>query len=296
MSKASFVTFKNHAGWMVRGTTIMVPPTPPNIHMQVVAYITAQIETGGKFGTVQSYDGAGMSAGLLHNVAVLPASMEQGDLWALLAAIRKSGASLNGFGVHAAKKGWVLSDDGVLSHEGKKVSGEDIRLAFVGSKDGNGPETYTEGKVWAEEFADLFSSPATFAAQVAYAVRWLTTGKSALENQAYDRFAAGHAQLGLVLRSAMPVEFDLAMCVYHSFSVNAPSPAATILTKALDASTDVKVFAKDLITRFGKSDFARWHDDPDDKGSRYDATRVAIEKSGFWPKDLVTHLMPRNLP
>ncbi len=40
-------------------------------------WLTAMAEGGGKFGAVQSYDGAGISAGLEHKIGVYPRSMKQ---------------------------------------------------------------------------------------------------------------------------------------------------------------------------------------------------------------------------
>jgi len=294
---ASFITFKNHAGWMVRGNAVVPRPSGAS-HMEAVAYLVSQVETGGKFGTVQSYDGAGMSAGLLHNVAVLPSTMTQGDLWLLIAHMRDAVGSLGIVGVKMAAAGWALTAGGVLMKGGKQVTGAEIRQEFVGSPDGNGLPGYTRGKEWAEGFSLLFSDPSTFDTQIAFAILWLAKGKAATEQQAYAKFGIS-GDLKLVLRSQLQPEIDMAMSVYHCFSVNAPTPAADILMQALahygSGATAPHDFAKDLISRFGKSDFARWHDDPQDQGSRYDSTRVAVEKSGLWSLDLVHALMPRNL-
>ncbi len=298
-----YITYHDYAGFLVRGTVpIVIDPSEP-LHMNTAAVLTAQMEAG-NWGTVQSYDGAGMSAGLLHNIAVQPRDLAQGSLWQLLAAIRDAGMipPLQDILNKLRERGFVLAEDGKLrsAHSGVLVDGNQIRAMLNGDAMGRTPPgsthaSHVDAKHWAEKFHVLFSDSRTYKAQIRYAVRWLCQGRASEELAVYKRFVGDRLDSPVALRRVdLRPDIDLAMCVYHSFSTNGPTPAATILRNTLASATD-ETFARKLIRAFGLSDFGRWHDDPDDKGGRYDHTRKAVEKSGLWPKALVADLMPRNL-
>jgi hypothetical protein len=311
MTTAKYITYHDYAGFLVRGDyPIAIVPTETR-HMHVAAYLTAQMESA-RWGTVQSYDGAGMSAGLLHNIAVQPRDLAQGSLWALLDAIRDAVAlpnnllppfrALEEILARLDAAGLVLSEDGKLREKraGSLATGQTIRNLLNGSVNGKtppkGPE-HENAKRWALLFSEVFSDPRTHDAQVRYAVRWLCQGRAAEELEVYRAFVHESVDSPIALnRSDLPMEVDLAMCVYHSFSANGPTPAAKILSDTLRAFPKVpETFAKRLIRKLGTSDFGRWKDDPDDKTGRYDHTRKAVEASGLWPKAMVADLMPRNL-
>lgn len=290
-----FVTFHQYAGYLVRGVDpVTISAEDQCYHMKVAACLTAMLECV-HFGTVQGYDGAGLSGGLLHHIAVQPHSLEQGSLWGLLAAIASS-APTEYVWVATALAPWRVGQDGVLRDEhGAKVTGQAIRGRLNGSPDGKTPPGDDRAKGFALLFNRLLSSPATRKAQLDYAIHWLTTGQRETEQKAYHAFGVTDP---LGDRSQMPAEVDLAMSVYHAFSANGPGPAREILVRALGAfhaPESASAFAHELIRSCGLSKFGRWHDDPMDEGSRYDATRKACLASGFWPHDLIERYMPRNL-
>jgi len=305
---AKYITYKDYAGFIERGATPIAIDVAEQRHMYVAARLTAQME-GARWGTVQSYDGAGMSAGMLHNIAVQPRDLAQGTLWELLDAIRDSIADsgtplpqlravLDGLEL----AGFRLSEDGKLREatNGALVSGHTIRRLLNGVADGKTPPSgplHQQAKTWAERFGALFAHPRTYAAQERYAVRWLCQGRASEELAVYRAFVGPHVDSPIAIRrSDLAPAVDLALCVYHSFSANGPTPAAKILSDTLRTHPNVPdTFAARLIRKLGTSDFGRWKDDPDDKEGRYDHTRKAVEKSGLWPKTLVSSLMPRNL-
>jgi len=305
-----WVQYKTWSGVSLRGAEPVGKPTSGR-HMDRAVWLTSQLE-GPYYGTVQSYDGAGMSAGLLHNVAVLPSTMQQGSLFALLR--RMADQAPNALGVAGligalANADLVLAEDGKLRERetGGVATGEMIRDLFAPPK-GKVPrrgEDFDTACFWAEAWNRAFSDPATFVAQGDYAVTWLCAGGRQTELEAYRLFTRNPAldspiclTVGQNGACALPEALDFAMCVYHSFSVNGPAPAETALKQALATmkkKLDVIDFGKTLIRKLGTSGYGRWHDNPDDKGNRYDSTRLAAWRSGLWDQGLVRLLMPKDL-
>ena len=302
MGKPRWVQYKTWSGIAVPGEVEFVQPETTK-HMERAVWLTSRLEAP-RWGSVQSYDGAGMSGGLLHNIAVQPRDMAQGSLFALIREIADDSDAtassdvqelLSGF----RRVGWTLALDGKLRfQDGVLVSGEAIRRVFT-PPDGKVPRRggyYTSAEIWALRFHNALSSQLTFRAQTRYAIRWLAAGNKQDELAVYRRFVSPQLDSCIEVRSPdLPVEIDLAMCVYHSFSVNGPAPAQTALRGALPHLATPDKFAKTLIRRLGTSTYGRWHDDPDDKKSRYDATRLAVWRSSYWPTDLAKRLMPKDL-
>jgi len=279
----------------------------PVAHMDRAVWLTSQVEAP-KWGTVQGYDGAAMSGGLLHNVSVLPKTVAQGDLFGLLAKIfeyvdAKGAANVPVTNMRQAlqAKGWTVARDGVLRNaSGLKVSGQDIRNEFTppdGKVPRQGPQ-FDQAMRWAMLFHNLFSDPGTRRAQIDYAALWLARGKSDLEMSVYRKFAVGLDTPVHLPSTMLPVPVDLAMCVYHSFSVNAPATAAECLEQAMalvDPSATAEKFATALLRRLGKREFGKWTDKPGDGDDRYDRTRKAVWASGIWDTTLTHQLMPTDL-
>lgn len=316
MSQPRWIKYNEWSGVVIRGAVPFVGPPDVSRHMHRAVWLTSQLE-GAHWGTVQSYDGAGISAGLLHNVAVLPRSMSQGDLWAQLKMIFDAVDQAGYVGTRAADKlrerlrdqRWVVREDGVLRHldTGAAVKAQQIRNE-ISPPNGQVPRTgpfFDRACHWATLFHDTFSDPANRLAQVEFAVRWLARGQNDLEMQAYRLFTRRTGMSTLdspvgIPSGALEPAAELALCVYHSFSVNGPAPAATALRAALATqdpkSPDPVKFAKRLIRALGKSTFGRWHDEPGDGSrSRYDRTRKAVWGSQLWALDLSKALMPRDL-
>lgn len=313
MSQIRWVQYNEWSGVMIRGDVPFVGPPDVSRHMHRAVWLTSQLE-GAHWGTVQSYDGAGISAGLLHNVAVLPRSMSQGDLWAQLKMIFDA-ADARGNALRSAATNrlrdrlidnrWAVREDGVLRNvdTGIAVKAVDIRneIAPPGGKVPRKGPQFERASHWAQLFHDTFADPENRLAQVEFAVRWLARGQGELELTAYRMFGDVRLDSAIgVLADALPPAVELAMCVYHSFSVNGPAPAANALRAALAAQDpkkpDPETFAKRLIRGLGKSTFGRWHDEPGDGGrSRYDKTRRAVWGSQLWQTALSKALMPRDL-
>ncbi len=307
MPTAKYVTFKDYSGFLVRGS-VPVPPVPPDApHVVKTFYLLSRLEAA-NFGTVQSYDGVGMSAGPLHAIAVTR-SMAQGPLWGLIAMIFEhcpEGTSIEVDELRKFLRGYavyVTLEGDLVDLHGKKVSGQYIRSSILATPNGRVPSEecwqHEQAKNVALLFNRVFSSPATFSAQQAFTIRWLLRGQQEIENRAYTKYVKIKVRPQDVMRflshagtEELGIELDLAMAVYHAFSVNAPTPAVSELRKAMSATVP-REFVRALIRGLGTKKFARWKDTPDNK-NRYDKTRLAAHSSGLWPAELIDELMPVN--
>lgn len=302
-----FITFKDYAGFVARIAPAQPfsAPTQPELHISRAVWLTGQCEAAA-FGTVQGYDGCGMSGGILHHIAVMPKDKSQGSFFNLLnriiGSVPASNANLAAVVGSLAAKGWVVSDDGKLRVKatGALVPGEDIRKEFSGPKGvtpSSGPQ-HANARAWATRFCHLFGDPATFRAQSSYAASWLAGGNNAAELAVYNRYKLGTSpaldSTAGIPTAALPPELDLAMSVYHSFSTNAPSVATKILAEVYASTANAQDFSKKLIRALGKKQYGRWADEPGERGgNRYDRTRQSAKK--IWPLPLINAYMPADL-
>lgn len=305
--QTKWVTYKKYSGFVVRGGPPIGNPVNSTMHTDRAVYLAGQLEAGA-WGTVQGYDGCAISGGILHNIAVSPADLSQGTFFALLReCIAREKLATSEVVDALSKVGWKVAQDGNLRviSTGALVSGSAIRLELSGSATGNvlktGPDSL-RAKAWAERFFRLFSNPATFAAQSDYAAAWLAGGNKGNELDFYARFMLRPIDSIIGLRAdAMPAEIELAMCVYHAFSVNAPGTAKGVLSPISDKVQKLSnpapaVFAAQLIRALGKKQYGNWMDSPGDGSNRYDKTRKAVwARSDLWDKTLAKQLMPVDL-
>lgn len=309
MPDAQYRTYKSYSGFVVRGSTPIEAPDPKAPHTTWAFFLLSRMEAA-NWGTVQNYDGAGMSAGPLHAIAVSPSTKAQGSLWELVAEIFAAcpvGTSgpVDQLRSTFLANGWEVTVNGAVvdRQNGRRVQGEDLRIFLSGPLGAVRVGSSFEGSArkMANLFSLVFSDPKTFRVQEAYTVKWLLRGQRETEFAAYAKYsktlvtAANMANfLSYATHVELGFELDLAMCVYHAFSVNAPAPAVDELRKAMVAKTSEE-FARRLIRGLGTRRFARWADTPDNK-NRYDKTRIAVRQHGLdrWGPELVTPLMPEN--
>ena len=169
----------------------------------------------------------------------------------------------------------------------------------VAAAEKNHGASEAEVEAMAERFFRLFSNQATFAAQSDYAAAWLAAGNKASELHVYSDFLGRTLDSVIGLQAAsLPPEIDLAMCVYHAFSVNAPG----IATKCLDSlmgklpALTAAGFAAALIKALGKKQYGNWLDAPGDGSNRYDRTRRAVwARPDLWDAKIAKTLMPKDL-
>ena len=302
--QSKWVTYKTYSGFVVRGGPRFDQPVNAARHIDRAVYLSGQLEAA-NWGTVQGYDGAGMSGGILHNTAVNPRDMSQGSFFTLLARVFAGTPALitadavNGL----LSAGWHVSPDGVLRDaNGKAVSGKAIRNEFAGPN-GTVPQTgpaTVKARKWAECFFNLFANPATWSAQSSYAAEWLVNGNKPAEKSVYDHFSTGPKLDSVISLPAanLPPEIDLAMCVYHAFSVNAPGIAAKCLDPLISKLPALTAagFAAALITALGTRKYGNWTDSPGDGSNRYDRTRKVVwSRQDLWTPAMAMSLMPTDL-
>ena len=288
-NKPKRVAYKVWAGLMLKGS---VPWNPQSInklsHLDRATWLTSAVEVGATFGTVQSYDGAAMSAGIEHKIAVFPKTVEQGTLWNLLLKLEDHlepnlPRTLLALFSEFDKVGWYLDPQGSLrnKHTGRKISGAEIRNEFTpvgGVVPESGP-AYDKAKKWILLFSNVFSDPATFSTQIKQARLGLLNSHKDLENQIYKHYCQIEDASLATLGKNISKELDLAMCFYHSYSVNAPTKARHVLRAVFEKNLSEVEFSKELIRSLGTNTFANWK-------QRYLRTWTAAKNSALFDNSL----------
>ena len=296
------VRYKSHAGIVIRDrdkpvhvVEFKTAAQGPG-HMRRAAYLATMLESP-HWGTVQGYDNCGLSAGPFHWIGRYPRTGKQGPLFGLLRRVEQSLGDNNDDAAYEAKdhlgvlwnalrdRGLYVAMDGKLRSytNGKLITGtafRDVVAPIKGKVSVKGADrVYAEE--WAMCFHRLLKDEATYSAQVDYAIDYLTRGQGRLEMKVYRKLT-GNPELVMPDRVAhMSTTMDLAMCVYHAFSVNAPSPAAACLrsmplTKA--ALSDPRAWSRQLIKKLATRKYGNW-------AKRYTKTRKAAMESNYWFDD-----------
>lgn len=302
MAEITWRKFRSWSGCKVGGVKeFTLSDDKRTRHMWRALWLTAQVEGGGKFGAVQSYDGAGISAGLEHKIALYPRSMTQGSLWKLLREFELHAHCQPLADLWDALKmnQMYISQDGVLRswYTGREITAREIRdlVAPPGGRVPRSGPQWEQAKKWCELFHNLFADSTTYKTQINSAIQSLVEGNQKVETAAYQATVGVEHPTVLKAGENVSMELDLAWCVYHSFSVNAP----TMGRKRLQASNpnNNSHWPKRLIKTLGTTNYGRWHD-TFDGGNRYDRTRKYAIDSGFWPEELFNGadaIMPKNL-
>lgn len=288
------VTYKSYAGITIRGKVKWQANTVKREnHLDKATWLTAAVEGGSIFGTVQSYDGAAMSAGLEHCIALLPKTMTQGSLWHVLLKLDEALPDTNPNWVAMKnaldQAGWYLDTKGVLRNKGtgSVVSGHAIRdeLSPVhGVVPVSGPN-YLKAVRWAEIFNNLFEDPATFASQIRQTKNGLLASHKEIESRIYATYCKVEDASAAILGVNIIPELDLAMCIYHSFSVNAPSKARTVITEVFGRALGPVDFSRQLIRALATNTYGNWQD-------RYIRTRNYCKDTDLWDDALFSTVAP----
>jgi len=301
--------FQTHSGVLVRGDNpVQLADSDKNSHMHRAFYMTAQLEAP-TWGTVQGYDGCGLSGGPFHWIATSPAG-DPGLLFDLVRAIEVSVSDNNpnfaALNDAFKQAGCFLGKDGHLkSTNGANLNGKQIQN-LLAPVNGVVPETGPNRDIadkWAILFHNLFADHVTYKAQTEYALSYLVSGYMELERTAYEAMFQSSVEtietitIPDITTLTDPIGFlsvDLAMCFYHSASVNAPGVAARCLREAMAETKDPKLLPKALIHKIGTQPYGAWRD-RSDGNDRYDTFRLAAKKIGLWPEVLFNTIMPENL-
>ena len=303
--KSRWVSYKSYSGYVASGGPKIDQPVNSALHIDRAVFLSGQLEAG-SWGTVQGYDGCAMSGGILHNIAVSPKDLSQGTFFALLREVSvRAKPAFAPIDAEFKRLGWTITADGKLRNvaTGALVSGEAIRLELSGSSKGAVLKTGADSlraQAWAERFFTLLSMPSTFGAQSDYAASWLADGNKGDELAVYGKFSKVGVTDSIIGLPAnfLPPEVEIAMCVYHSFSVNAPGTAKGVLSPILARLDKLTPsgFATQLIRGLGKKQYGNWLDAPGDGSNRYDKTRKAVwARPDLWDGTLAKSLMPRDL-
>jgi hypothetical protein len=232
--KISYISFKKFKGLRIKGTVPYEPsPSFAEFHLERAFYLTSQVESGGKFGAVMSYDGTGMTAGLHQAIAVLPKTKEQGSLWKVMRRVELLPGDIPGrdkIWELLDKEGMYLAQDCVVrdTRMGLPVVGEHLRRVLSGP-DGVVPisgEVSERAEDFITAFHELFSSPATFRLQVEYGKEHfckaahrvkVTVGgtRPFIQDAVY-----GDDEISRVTVEDLGYETDLAMSMYWSNGSN----------------------------------------------------------------------------
>jgi hypothetical protein len=261
------VTYKQFSGIVLHGEEPVTtwPGMNTRNHLSRCVLLAAQLEAP-KWGTVQTYDGCGISGGIIHHTATFPGKQDLGSLWPLLEAVEKQTG-------HALIDGIQITDG--IPHfraTGVKLTGDNIRELFTGTKEGRTATPAPAVPVANATAIHLaLRSDASKAAQVTAAKAWLLkmTGKLSL---------SGIVNTDIRLADLEAQDFsstgaELALCVARAFVINNPA-AARRCYSAADSPT-APDFAKKLYHAFATD--GHWT-------NRFRHTADAATRLGLWPR------------
>lgn len=223
---AKVVTYKQFSGIVLSGEEPVTTWRGMNKlnHLDRCVLLASQLEAP-KWGTIQTYDGCGISGGILHHTATFPGKQDLGSLWPLLEAVEKQ------MGRPIIEAVQITGGVPHFRATGVKLTGDNVRELFTGTKEGR---TATPVPVVPMANATAvhlaLRSDASKPAQVDAAKTWLTrmTGKLSL---------AGIANIDIPLnrvaaKDFVPPGMELAVCVTRAFAVNNPAAARRCYTAA----------------------------------------------------------------
>lgn len=342
--KVLYRKFGKYAGPYIKPLTKCFSLPEDATHLERAFWLATCVESskgpkdrdGGKFGTINSYDGCGLTGGLHQSIAVYPreiadpdgkASDDQGTLFKMLHLIaastktserwtdntwvKKTNKNVTALLTAFEEAGVYIGEDGRLRYlkNRKIVAGKPLREMLTpnnGKTPKSGP-LWKQAAKWAKLHRAVFADPSTFQAQIDFGLNHIVhfcksrrpqlTRPGVKERRAINEVVYGESILEAPDMFEVMGPHDLAMCVFLSHSINAPSIALRKLGRALSqVSWEVSnpSFPFRLI-KLLDCNYGRWDDDC--KGGRYQRTRNAAMK--VWPKELFVGsdaIMPKDLP
>ena len=320
--------FRGYSGPVVYGEKLG-DPTFSDEHIERVVLLTEAVETGRRAGSVFAADGTAMTGGRAQHILVYPrelanedwnAKNDQGGLGSLLRLleVEVGGEPVNALFRAFEIEGWYLAQDGQLrwlksgrikvANRWVDYSGGDVVYGAVlrdaitpkgGKVPSSGPEWET-AKQWALLFHEVFQGDKSMEAQQRFEVMHLVDRIGTRKYQFFNnRRSATVAQVvygpgdpsTLRVGRDISAHLDLAMCLFHSHSVNAPSVAFASLRDALRATGFTPAdrglagevsFARELLRRLANTSYGRWNDSIE--GGRWNRSRKRAMEFGFWPE------------
>lgn len=320
MTKVRHRSYGKYSGPQILGTSTLKFDLDSSSHWSRVLYLTSLVESGAKFGSITMYDGTAVTAGLHQAIAVYPKELaaedfyaedDQGSLWRLIRKLELVSdlPEYTSLSARLADNNWYVAQDGTLRYisdskvkiSGKNVSvdagdqvfGAEIREEFTprkGKVPASGP-LWKQSSAWALLFHKLFSSPTTFDAQIEFGADHFLSMSSSRKigsSTIHDLLYTG---------DSLSPSYDLALCVFWSHSVNAPSIAFRLLYSCLSSipkpSENQDEFSRKLLSSLASSTYGRWH--WSDKGGRWQRTRKFAKE--MWDSALfvASGVMPYSL-
>lgn len=328
MAQVRYKTHKSYSGPIIYGSKVE-PDTQTDLHAKRAVIITEGVETGYRVGSIMAADGTAMTCGRGQHILVYPRELanedfnakdDQGGLGQLLRRIEVEAPSPQLEALYEAFKdeGWYVATDGQLrwldlgrakvagrwvDHDaGDIIHGAVLRdtITPVGGKVPKKGERWQQARRWALLFHEVFAEESSLDVQLDFEVEHLAHRvghrKFAFHpNQRKETVSqvvyGGRDVLELKVGRQITEELDLAMCVFHSHTVNAPSIAFRKLRDVLRSTGyDPKVhagslgeitFARRLLRALATAKYGRWNEDIE--GGRWDRTRSRARESGMWP-------------
>ena len=309
-----------YSGPVIYGTEVVKPPNGP-FHAGRAFWLTGQVETGNRLGSVMMADGTGFTIGIDQHIAVYPrelaaedfnAADDQGGAFALLAAMEVAHAPVRMLWEAFEQRGWYVAPDGTLrwidsgthkvgtrklEHQGGDlVHGATIRDT-VTPKGGKVTKVCQkeQAREWAAMLHELTRAPSSRDVQVAFGVKHLChrvrTRKLRLADHrrrvTFQKAVYGSENIERIKMTDLGPKYDLALCVFHSYTVNAPSVAFKLMEDTIkgmggfDPTCEAsrEVFAGAILLKLKRKKYGRW-----DK--RWARTRKAAMEVGWWDEAL----------
>lgn len=334
--------FKSYSGPCIYGER-RKPDFSTKLHCERAVLLTEGVETGYRLGSIMAADGTGVTAGLGQHILVYPRELahedfdakdDQGGLGQLLRHMEVHAATpaLDKLWGEFRAQGWYVAQDGRLRwYEDKRVkvrgrwmdfkAGDVVHGAIlrdtitpVGGKVPKAGEQWEQSKRWAVLFYRVFSDSGSMKSQFGFEVDHLVTRIGHRKypfiphrrSQTMAQAIYGTGVVGeLVAGRDISAMLDLALCVFHSHTVNAPAIAYRKLRHSLQATgyrseqarggTGEIALARDLLRRLATANYGRWNEDI--AQGRWARTRARARESGMWPEDFFrghSPLMPRR--
>jgi len=229
-------------------------------------------------------------------------------------------------------EGWYLAQDGFLrwreagsrfiKGERIKHSAGDIihgailrdRITPIHGKVKARTENWLIAKRWATLFHNVFADPKSIETQLFFEKKHLAervASRKFLFRKQRRRMPVQDVVYGDSISSlelperaklcqnpvkCVTLELDLAMCVFHSHTVNAPSIAYRVMRDAIGASgfivpgdrmkSNERIFAKTLLRMLATSNYGRWNQSI--MNGRWRRTRKLASHIGVWPEHYFT--------
>jgi len=325
-------SFRSFSGPAIYGVKLGAPSFTEN-HVKRAVLLTEAVETGRRSGSVFAADGTGMTAGRGQHILVYPKELanedfnakdDQGGLGSLLRNIEVCAPSKALERLFKAfwDEGWYLAQDGKIRWLGNgrskvanrwvdHLSGDIVHGAVLrdtitpkGGKVPSKGERWDIAKEWALLFHSVFKTPKSMVVQMGFEVEHLlyrtstrrfqfrqNRRRSTVEQEVYGTGSKNVAEL--VVGSDITPQLDLAMCVFHSHTVNAPAIAYRKLRDAIRATgyqpsgmrgTRAEIaFAFELLRRLANAKYGRWNEDVEH--GRWARSRARAREFGFWPRE-----------